>query len=190
MSEYQYYEFLAVDRPLNTSEMDALRAISTRATITPRSFANEYSWSDLEADPTDLLVDYFDVHVYVSNRGTRVLGLRLPRELLSPEHAAERVRYLRDLAERQEDTWARVEELIEDKTAASYGQAVALLVDLHEVATNADAVGTFARRLHELRDRHRHKRRLHRQLDRAGLRTRAGRLVAQEPPRRVSALAF
>lgn len=44
MSEYQYYEFLAIDRPLTPEEMAKLRALSTRATITPLSFTNEYNW--------------------------------------------------------------------------------------------------------------------------------------------------
>ena len=42
MSEYQYYEFLAIDRPLSEPETAALRAISSRARITPVSFVNEY----------------------------------------------------------------------------------------------------------------------------------------------------
>jgi hypothetical protein len=42
MSEYQYYEFLAIDRPLTEDEIDELRELSTRATITPVSFSNEY----------------------------------------------------------------------------------------------------------------------------------------------------
>ncbi|MFO7739670.1 MAG: hypothetical protein R6V46_14415 [Desulfatiglandaceae bacterium] len=41
MSEYQYYEFLAIDRPLTKDEMAELRALSTRATITPVGFTNE-----------------------------------------------------------------------------------------------------------------------------------------------------
>ena len=35
MSEYQYYEFLAIDRPLTEDEMAELRALSTRATSHP-----------------------------------------------------------------------------------------------------------------------------------------------------------
>jgi hypothetical protein len=34
MSEYQYYEFNAVDKPLNKNGMKALRDLSTRAQIT------------------------------------------------------------------------------------------------------------------------------------------------------------
>lgn len=44
MSEYQYYEFMAIDRPLKKDEMAELRALSTRATITPVSFSNEYNY--------------------------------------------------------------------------------------------------------------------------------------------------
>ena len=55
MSEYQYYEFLAIDRPLSEDEIGALRALSTRATITPVSFTNEYNWGDLKGDPQKLV---------------------------------------------------------------------------------------------------------------------------------------
>jgi hypothetical protein len=34
MSEYQYYEFQAIDRPLTFKEMNTLRSYSTRARIT------------------------------------------------------------------------------------------------------------------------------------------------------------
>ena len=49
MSEYQYYEFLALDRPLTAEERSELRSISTRAEITATRFANEYEWGDLRA---------------------------------------------------------------------------------------------------------------------------------------------
>src|SRR5688572_16244693 len=78
MSEYQCYEFVAVDRPLSAKEMAALRAISSRAQISPTRFWNEYHWGDLKADPAALLARYFDAHVYTANWGTRRLMLRLP----------------------------------------------------------------------------------------------------------------
>ena len=34
MSEYQYYEFRAIDRPLSERELTELRALSSRAQIT------------------------------------------------------------------------------------------------------------------------------------------------------------
>jgi hypothetical protein len=54
MSEYQYYEFLAIDGPLTSEEMAALRALSTRAHITPVSFTNFYNWGDFKGNPDDL----------------------------------------------------------------------------------------------------------------------------------------
>jgi hypothetical protein len=48
MSEYQYYEFKAVDKPLTEKDMQALRNLSTRARITPTSFVNEYNWGDFK----------------------------------------------------------------------------------------------------------------------------------------------
>jgi len=37
MSEYQYYEFQAIDRPLDQAAQQALRAISSRAPTTRSS---------------------------------------------------------------------------------------------------------------------------------------------------------
>jgi hypothetical protein len=78
VSEYQSYEFVALDRPLTAAEMAELRSISTRAEITPTRFFNEYQWGDLKADPAELLARYFDVHVYFANWGSRRLMFRLP----------------------------------------------------------------------------------------------------------------
>ena len=82
MSEYQYYDFKAIDRALTKAEMTALRSISTRAVITSTSFTNHYEWGDLKADPLKLLAKYFDAFVYVANWGTREFHLRLPQELV------------------------------------------------------------------------------------------------------------
>lgn len=85
MSEYQYYDFRAIDQALTKAEIAALRSISTRAIITSTSFANHYEWGDLKADPLKLLEKYFDAFVYVANWGTRMFYLRLPRELADYE---------------------------------------------------------------------------------------------------------
>lgn len=79
MSEYQYYEFLAIDRPLAAKEMAHLRAVSSRARITPMSFINEYSWGNLKADPPEWMRRFFDVHVFLANWGEAVLMVRLPK---------------------------------------------------------------------------------------------------------------
>lgn len=82
MSEYQYYEFQAIDRPLDEDAMAALRAISTRAEITPTSLTNVYHFGNFKGNPDRLMEQYFDAHFYVANWGTRCLILRLPARSL------------------------------------------------------------------------------------------------------------
>jgi hypothetical protein len=82
MSEYQYYEFLAIDHPLDERQRAELRALSTRARITATSFVNEYHWGDFRGNPDALMERYFDAFLYLANWGTRRLMIRLPRGLL------------------------------------------------------------------------------------------------------------
>jgi len=87
MSEYQYYEFQAIDRPLTENEMGQLRSCSTRARITPTSFVNEYSWGNFKGDEDAWMEKYFDAFLYLANWGTRVFKLRLPARLLDASTA-------------------------------------------------------------------------------------------------------
>ncbi len=82
MSEYQYYEFRVVDRPLTSREMASLRAISSRARITSTSFVNTYNYGNFRGDPQALMEKYFDAFVYVANWGTHEFMLRLPKKTL------------------------------------------------------------------------------------------------------------
>ncbi len=85
MSEYQYYEFVAIDQPLTPKQMAELRAHSSRASITPASFVNDYQWGDLKGDPIDWMRRYFDAHVYVANWCTCLLYLRMPKSAFDAE---------------------------------------------------------------------------------------------------------
>jgi len=87
VSEYQYYEFLAVDRPLNEDELKQVRALSTRARITPTHFTNEYHWGDFRGDPTKMVEQFYDAHLYFANWGSRRLVLRLPATQLTAKAA-------------------------------------------------------------------------------------------------------
>lgn len=78
MSEYQYYEFSAIDRPLTARQQAELREHSSRAIITSHGFTNEYHYGDLKGDPLDWMERYFDAHVYSANWGMCSLLLRLP----------------------------------------------------------------------------------------------------------------
>jgi hypothetical protein len=82
MSEYQYYEFLAMDRPLTGAEQAEVREFSSRAGITATRFSNEYHWGDFRGDPGELMRRYYDAHLYLTNWGTHRIMLRLPRLLL------------------------------------------------------------------------------------------------------------
>ncbi len=87
MSEYQYYEFAAADRPLTARELEVLRGLSTRAHITPTSFVNTYEWGSFKGDPRRLVERYFDAFLYLANWGTHELILRLPACLIDPDVA-------------------------------------------------------------------------------------------------------
>jgi hypothetical protein len=88
MSEYQYYEFQAFDRPLTQNQMSQLRACSSRAQITPHSFVNVYNWGDFKGNPRQWMEQYFDAFLYFANWGSRWFMLRLPKKLLDPKVAA------------------------------------------------------------------------------------------------------
>ena len=85
VSTYQYYEFLAIDRPLDDDERAQVSSLSTRARITATSFVNEYHWGDFKGDPSRLMERYYDAHLYVANWGTHRVMFRLPRALLDPD---------------------------------------------------------------------------------------------------------
>ncbi len=79
MSDYQYYEFLALDRPLTAAEQAEVRQLSTRARITATRFTNEYEWGDFKGSPDQMMQRYYDAHLYFANWGTHRIMLRLPR---------------------------------------------------------------------------------------------------------------
>ncbi|MDJ0892932.1 MAG: hypothetical protein QNK18_17295 [Gammaproteobacteria bacterium] len=82
MSEYQYYQFQAVDISLSDKQMADLRRLSSRAQITPNSFVNVYHYGDFRGDPVKLVEKYFDGFLYLANWGTRWFMLRVPKKLL------------------------------------------------------------------------------------------------------------
>jgi hypothetical protein len=80
MSEYQYYEFLALDRPLSAMQIDEVRSFSTRADISSTRFVNEYHWGGFRGDPDLFVSKYFDVMVYFANWGTHRLLIGMPAD--------------------------------------------------------------------------------------------------------------
>jgi hypothetical protein len=83
MSEYQYYEFITIDKPLTSKQMAEMREVSTRANITATSFVNEYNYGDFKGDPKNWIERYFDAFVYTANWCFCQFMLRVPLDCLS-----------------------------------------------------------------------------------------------------------
>ena len=88
MSEYQYYEFQALDRPLTQAERTAISQLSSRVKPTATSASFTYSYGDFPGEPKRVLAQYFDVMYYIANWGTQQLAFRLPKSLISQEALA------------------------------------------------------------------------------------------------------
>lgn len=85
MSEYQYYEWQALDRPLTAAEQAEVNRLSSHIDVTPSRAAVEYSWGSFKHDPIDVLARYFDAFLYLANWGTKQLAFRFPKALLDPK---------------------------------------------------------------------------------------------------------
>ena len=89
MSEYQYYEFRAVDRPLTNQQIRDLRRYSSRAEITATTFSVEYDWGEFKGNPNQWMERYFDAFVHFANLGSRWLMLRIPSHQVGSEIVSE-----------------------------------------------------------------------------------------------------
>jgi hypothetical protein len=88
MSEYQYYEFVAVDGPISNEGLRYARSCSSRAEVSRFRWQNVYHFGDFHGKEETLLKHY-DAHFYIANWGTVRLGLAipaasLPREAVKP----------------------------------------------------------------------------------------------------------
>lgn len=83
MSEYQYYEWQTIDRPLSPREQTDVNGLSSHMdTVTSTQAIVTYSWGDFKHDPQKVLLQYFDAFLYDSNFGWRRLMFRLPKNLV------------------------------------------------------------------------------------------------------------
>jgi hypothetical protein len=86
MSEYQYYEFQAIDRPLTPEEQQAVAQLSSRVEPHPRRAVFTYSFGGgLSRRAEDLLAAYYDAMLYLANWGSRQLVFRFPKTLIDLE---------------------------------------------------------------------------------------------------------
>jgi hypothetical protein len=79
MSEYQYYEWLAIDRPLTEKELDEVNGLSSHMdVVTATGAVVTYEWGDFKHDPRKVMLKYFDAMLYAANWGSRRLAFRFP----------------------------------------------------------------------------------------------------------------
>ena len=82
MSEYQYYEWQAVDRVLTAEEQAAVHRLSSHIEVSSSRAVVTYNWGDFKHDPEEVLLKYFDAHLYLANWGSLRLMFRFPKGLL------------------------------------------------------------------------------------------------------------
>ena len=83
MSEYQYYEWQTLDRPLTPEERAAVSRLSSHIEVTSSQAIVTYSWGDFKHDPKQVLARYFDAFLYLANWGSKRLAFRFPKPALS-----------------------------------------------------------------------------------------------------------
>ncbi len=88
MSEYQYYEFQAIDRPLTAKEMDEVSRLSSRTHPTSTRAVFTYSYSDFRGQPEEVLAKYYDAMLYLANWGSKQLAFRVPQSVVDIEALA------------------------------------------------------------------------------------------------------
>lgn len=82
MSEYQYYEWQTIDRPLSATEQVAVGKLSSHIEVTSTRAWVEYHWSGFKHNPKQILAQYFDAFLYYANWGSQRLAFRFPVGLL------------------------------------------------------------------------------------------------------------
>src|SRR5512139_2038529 len=101
MSEYQYFEFQALDRPLTAEQQAAMRRISHRVELTPTRAAFTYTAGSFDGEPKAVLVKHFDAMIHLTGWGDKRLMFRFPAAMVN----LQRVRAYGDPLERYV-TWS------------------------------------------------------------------------------------
>ena len=84
MSEYQYYEFAAIDGPISEEGLRYARGCSSRANVSRVRWQNTYTFGDFHGS-VDTLLKHYDAHFYIANWGTVRLSLAFPKGAIAPE---------------------------------------------------------------------------------------------------------
>jgi hypothetical protein len=82
MSEYQYFEFQSLDRPLTADQQAAMRRISHQVNLTPVRASFTYTAGSFKAEPSSVLAQNFDAMIHLTGWGDKRLMFRFPAALL------------------------------------------------------------------------------------------------------------
>jgi len=88
LSEYQYHEFLAIDRPFSAEARKVFSSLSSRAEVTSRSAAFVYHRGDFRGDPWKLVEQHADFHFQLAWYCVRI-HMRLPAGAVTPDLLAQ-----------------------------------------------------------------------------------------------------
>jgi hypothetical protein len=70
MSEYQYYEFCSINKPLTSEARKEMSSLSSCANVGTHNASYVYNYGDFRGNSDKLLLKYFDFFFYISNFGT------------------------------------------------------------------------------------------------------------------------
>jgi hypothetical protein len=84
MSEYQYYEFAAIDGPISDEGLRYARGCSSSAQVSRVRWQNTYEHGDFRGN-VDRLLNYYDAHFYIANWGTVRLALAFRKDEIARE---------------------------------------------------------------------------------------------------------
>ncbi|MBL7076750.1 MAG: hypothetical protein ISS31_04695 [Kiritimatiellae bacterium] len=84
MSEYQYYEFVALDGPISDEGLRYAEGCSSRAEVSRVHWRNEYNFGDFGGS-VERLLQHYDAHFYIANWGSVRFALSFPEGVLDPE---------------------------------------------------------------------------------------------------------
>lgn len=78
MSEFQFVEFRAIDRPLSDHQLEFMGRQSSRAEFSRWEFKVEYHYSSFRGNVDEMLRNGYDVFLTYCNDGYREIRMRLP----------------------------------------------------------------------------------------------------------------
>ena len=88
VSEYQCYQFDAIDRILTPAQRREVSELSSHVSVSASSATVEYNYSDFKHDPVQVLKRYFDLYTYESNWGVQRLVFRFNQTSVDLESIA------------------------------------------------------------------------------------------------------